>query len=167
MAPTPSGGTPRASTRKKSRDSMTTAMARATTRTPKPDRAPRCGDWRPAARLGRRAGTARELPVMREGGHVEVDAAGRGIGRARLLQALDLADDLVDVVARARVYVHGSSRIARMSSRYARSYRRAPAAARRGGHWRSLQSRSPLVFSVWMARQGTTAPLTFVLRVTT
>src|SRR3954471_10678259 len=107
MAPTPSGGTPRASTRKKSRDSMTTAMARATTRTPKPDRASRCGDWRPAARLGRRAGTARELPVMREGGHVEVHAAGSGMGRARLLQALDLADDLVDVVARARVYVHG------------------------------------------------------------
>src|SRR3954468_22929677 len=40
-APTPSGGTPRASARKKSRDSTTTATARPTTRTRKPDRASR------------------------------------------------------------------------------------------------------------------------------
>jgi hypothetical protein len=36
-APTPSGGTPRASPRKRSRDSTTTATARATTRIRKPD----------------------------------------------------------------------------------------------------------------------------------
>jgi hypothetical protein len=48
-APTPSGGTPRASARKKSRDSTTTATARATTRTRKPDRAPRCDEAGDAA----------------------------------------------------------------------------------------------------------------------
>src|SRR5215218_1264869 len=108
-APTPSGGTPRASTQKKSRDSMTTATARATTRTRKPDRESRCGDGvQPRDRVAAQdVRTAREPPVMWEGGQVEVDAAGSGEGRARLLQALDLADDLVDVVAGARVHVHG------------------------------------------------------------
>src|SRR3954451_9544991 len=130
-APTPSGGTPRASTRKRSRDSMTTATARATMRTRKPDRASRCGDWRPAARPGRRAGRSYgpRLPGVGEGGQVEVDAAGSG---TRLLQALDLADDLVDVVAGARVCVDGVVAQRPHVVEYARSYRRALAGARRG-----------------------------------
>jgi hypothetical protein len=49
QAPTPSGGTPRASGRKKSRDSTTTASARATTRIRKPDRASRCHEAGDAA----------------------------------------------------------------------------------------------------------------------
>src|SRR3954452_9662779 len=104
--PTPSGGKPRACTRKRSRELMTTATARATMRTRESGRASRWGDWRPAARPGRRAGRSYgpRLPGVGEGGQVEVDAAGSG---TRLLQALDLADDLVDVVAGARVCVDG------------------------------------------------------------
>src|SRR4051795_80887 len=49
MAPTPSGGTPRASARKRSRDSTTTATARATTRTRKLDRATACHEAGDAA----------------------------------------------------------------------------------------------------------------------